>query len=791
MILRKIWKDLKRHKARTILAVLGLGIALIAISGFSIINESIIESTKAAYGEENMADAYIIVDDDKWNNSYIEGIDEIKYHDVVYRIRLSGEIKEEIKPISIRGVNFTKVKNEESILGILIDEGEFPEEGKNEVICDYSAADALGLKINDKIKMTLNSTEIEFTIVALGRSVRGATYGFNDNVAIWMSIDRLRDLNDQPDYFNRVYIKTDENSDVDEVINKLKLQMETINPGIIIDDYIIYSNEDDWRLEVLEVLERIVKVCAVVSMLTGGILAASTIHMTISQEKKDISLLKVIGGQRKHILSIYLTEALILGIISSFIGLAISIIFSYFLLNVYAHSMNLTYVTYTIPFEAIIFAFLIPILTALIFSLPIIFSVLKIRPLEYFKKKNISMKKSGHSSSKGMLLKYSFKNMISQKGRFLFIAAMISFSIFMVVGCYGGIESAYKGIDDVVNNMPGDIFGFTQYNFSDSEVTQMIDDFVDNEDYHGEVDGYTTVFWKGRAKIWEDPDLKPASTAFVGIKTDTDFYDNYPLIDGRRLEKKDDNKTNVVVTQKYIEDVAQTSLDINDEIIIGSLSDNLTFTIVGIINDFNNFGHICYTSLTTLQRLYNISDVVNFFYINLKNQDDDVKFAEDFSKYGPIKAGGWVITTASYLKESNRHLIEIFALLGIVLTILGVSVVIIGGMNCFTMSSLERQQEIGVLKIIGAKPRWIFMAFLLESMLISAIGCVIGILGGRFILIPLITNLVSEYFVIPLVFSIECLLLGIIMALVTGFLAVVFPAYRAAKTPPIEGLRYE
>ncbi len=791
MIFRKIWKDLKRHKARTILTVLGLGISLIAISGFSIINESIIESTKTAYGEGNMADAHILIyPADKWNNSYIEGIDEIKYHDVVYRTHLSGEIKKEIETIDIRGVNFTNVKNEVSILGILIDEGEFPEEGKNELIIDYSAADALGLKINDKITITF-STEIDFTIVALGRTISGATYAFGGFVTIWMSIERLRDLKNKSDYFNWVYIKTEEDADVEDAINKLSLQMVTINPGLYIVEKRIYTNEDDWRLNVLSVLESIIEVCAVVGMVMGGILAASTIHMTISQEKRDISLLKIIGGQRKHIISIYLAEALILGIISSFVGLTISIIFSYFLLNSYVHSMNLTYISYIIPFEAISFAFILPILTALIFSLPIIFSVLKIRPLEYFKKKNKSRKKSGHSSSKAMLLKYSFKNMTLQKGRFLFITVMMSFAIFAVVGCYGGIESAYVGIDDAINNMPGDIFVYSENNYSDSEVTQMIDDFVDNEDYHGEVDGYTTAIWYEFGRIWEDTDSGSSRTTIVGIKTDTDFYDNYPLIKGRRLEKKDDNKYNVLVTERFIEDIAQTSLDINDEIIIGDLSINHTFTIVGIIRDFNNFGRICYTSLPTLQTLLNMTGKVNFFYINLKNQDDDIKFAKDFSKYGPVKAGGWIITTATFWKESNKHLIEVFSLLGIVLTVLGVAVAIIGGMNCFTMSSLERQQEIGVLKIIGSNPRWIFKAFFLEAMLISAVSCVIGILAGRFYLIPLINRIVNEHFHVPLVFSIQCLLLGIIMAIVTGFLAVIFPAYKAAKTPSIEGLRYE
>jgi putative ABC transport system permease protein len=108
----------------------------------------------------------------------------------------------------------------------------------------------------------------------------------------------------------------------------------------------------------------------------------------------------------------------------------------------------------------------------------------------------------------------------------------------------------------------------------------------------------------------------------------------------------------------------------------------------------------------------------------------------------------------------------------------------IGVMNIMFVSVRERTKEIGIRKAVGAKSWEILTQFLLEAIAICLLGGVIGIaLAG------LLTFLINQVFVavmnvsvVILAFSI-CTLVGIIF----GFI----PAYRAAKSDPIESLRFE
>lgn len=108
----------------------------------------------------------------------------------------------------------------------------------------------------------------------------------------------------------------------------------------------------------------------------------------------------------------------------------------------------------------------------------------------------------------------------------------------------------------------------------------------------------------------------------------------------------------------------------------------------------------------------------------------------------------------------------------------------IGVMNIMFVSVRERTKEIGIRKAVGAKSWEILTQFLLEAIAICLLGGVIGVAlaGGLTILINQVFVAVMNVSVVILGFSI-CTIVGIIF----GFI----PAYRAAKSDPIESLRFE
>lgn len=144
-----------------------------------------------------------------------------------------------------------------------------------------------------------------------------------------------------------------------------------------------------------------------------------------------------------------------------------------------------------------------------------------------------------------------------------------------------------------------------------------------------------------------------------------------------------------------------------------------------------------------------------------------------------------VSSQASMLSSLSNVTNTMTALLG---AIAGISLLVggIGIMNITLVSVTERTREIGLRKAVGAPQKAILFQFLVETMTLSVLGGVIGILIGAgvawiFTFLGLITAKVT-WDVIILSFSFSALI---------GLFFGIYPAYQASKLRPIEALRYE
>jgi putative ABC transport system permease protein len=114
----------------------------------------------------------------------------------------------------------------------------------------------------------------------------------------------------------------------------------------------------------------------------------------------------------------------------------------------------------------------------------------------------------------------------------------------------------------------------------------------------------------------------------------------------------------------------------------------------------------------------------------------------------------------------------------------------IGVLNTMFMSVFERTREIGILRAIGWRPWRVMEMILMESVLLSIGGGIVGTLCGIG-LIKLLSRLPTVNGVVQAAISVQIVVLGFAIAIIVGLVGAAFPAYLGSRLLPTEALRHE
>jgi len=152
----------------------------------------------------------------------------------------------------------------------------------------------------------------------------------------------------------------------------------------------------------------------------------------------------------------------------------------------------------------------------------------------------------------------------------------------------------------------------------------------------------------------------------------------------------------------------------------------------------------------------------------------------------PRDENNFAIMRSDQLIEIFDTFIGVFALIMLALSSVGLLVGGIGVIGIMMISVTERTREIGIRKAVGATRQEIMWQFLVESAVLTLLGGVAGLIlgaGGA--------QAVAAYTPIPASIPVWAIFTAMAMAIVTGVLFGIAPAYRASRLDPITALRYE
>jgi len=155
-------------------------------------------------------------------------------------------------------------------------------------------------------------------------------------------------------------------------------------------------------------------------------------------------------------------------------------------------------------------------------------------------------------------------------------------------------------------------------------------------------------------------------------------------------------------------------------------------------------------------------------------------------KVPPDQPNDFEIWSSASLIETFNNMTAAVRIGAIVVVSFALLVAGIGIMNIMLVSITERTREIGVRMAIGANRRDILIQFLVEAILLSEVGGIIGILVG-----VSIGQLVALATPIPAALPVVTIFIGFFFCSLVGLIFGVYPANKASKMDPIEALRYE
>ena len=315
---------------------------------------------------------------------------------------------------------------------------------------------------------------------------------------------------------------------------------------------------------------------------------------------------------------------------------------------------------------------------------------------------------------------------------------------------------------------------------------------------HPDVISVTPMNWTNARVVLRNP----AETARINVLGTTESYqdvENLDIVFGRFITEIDIERGApvVIIDSRLARDIFGRTNAVGESIRANFWFGSVDLQVIGVyrVDEFAammSFGPTtAIIPITHFQRIINTDGVVDQIFVNAQDIERLTETASEINRLLSLKHGNEerynVTPLMSQLDMITDTLSMITGFVGLVAVI---SLVVggIGVMNIMLVTVTERTREIGIRKSLGATDGNIQFQFLVEAMILTASGGIIGIILGYYGGFALSGLLPGD--VQPAV-NVGTVAASVIASSLIGIVFGVYPARKAAKLDPIEALRYE
>ncbi len=794
----KVWSDLWYNKVRTILVVLSISAGVFAVGATFGMSDQLLtgmdEAHRASIPAHFTMGLTENINEDITNRlEKIDGVDDIalgSFKAIRYKIEPDDEWD---TAWLIMRENYEEQEYEL----LPLKAGEWPKRNRigierlSSQHFDLDIGDTVFFEVNDRPKARKISGKLRHNFVP-PPEFGGPAVFFTDAEGM--------EVFDVPEgEYDQILVRVTPYSEAlaREVASEIKDHLSKENIGVAVTIY--QDPEEHWGRFIMEGINLVLQVMAVVSLGASVVLVFNTLMGVITQQINQIGILKAIGGTRNRIIRVYLSGVLVYGLLSLLIALPLGAWLAFgvtkYLLNIF----NIDYEQFQYSPRAMVLQVIAAIAVPLLAALWPVLGGAAITVREAISSYGIG----GDFGSSGLdrsieqfgqrflsaPYAVALGNMFRRKGRLLLTQGVLILA--------GTMFLAVMSLSSSINLTLDNIFAKHRYDFIVAfDDYERIDRTLTLAKNHPEIEYVEAWFGHGASILKEGQRLKEAGIGaqLIGIPNGSDSFRPPKITEGRWL--RPDDGPAIVIRQDTAED---NGIQVGDTVVLdlGELGDD-EWQVVGFYQDvFSGVGETdpIYANLEAVFQATKKQNEADQVRVRTRLQDEAYVDTVATQLKDVYETKRIDVTATETLIESRRNADSQFAIVITMLLVLAVIVAVVGGiglMGALSISVVERTREIGVMRAIGAKTPTILGMFIMEGVLQGLLSWIIVVPISFVLGRPMANALGLTIFDASLdyQYNLSAVLVWLVIILFISTLASILPARNATRISVRDSLAY-